>query len=217
MRGSISGHVARIQVQSDRNLTVVSLTGLTGNGQDDEHPFIQNIRFEGPRQKLLEGLAVGDCAFVEVLFTYAQWKTDAGEERSQNFMFGQTLYRTAPEQVIQKDGYVCPLHCVNEIRLRVRLVKDPSFKVQRGKRLCEARVACSDQGESHFYNLTAWHDLADALAKGQKGDTLMVTVKARKEKWTDLKGEHWRDHIEVRSLCRSPKSLQQGRLAQAGD
>ena len=132
-------------------------------------------------------------------------------------MHGNTLFKIEPDRVIQKNGYTCPLLSVNEIRLRVRLVRDAVFKVQAGKWICEARVACSDQGQSHYYNLTAWHDLADALSKAVKGDTLMATVKARKEKWTDAKGEHWRDHIEIRSMTRSPVALQSGRASQAGD
>jgi single-stranded DNA-binding protein len=216
MKGCISGYVARIEERTP-TLTIVSVTGLTGDGQDDEHPFIQNIRFDGRYRQLASGLNVGEFVYVDVTYTYHSWQTPSGEARSQNTMNGNTLYRIEPVEVIKKDGYVAPLFMVNEIRLRVRLVRDAVFKVQAGKRICEARVACSDQGQSHYYNLTAWHDLAEAMGKAVKGDTLMATVKARKEKWTDAKGEHWRDHIEVRSMTRSPIALQGARANLAGD
>ena len=216
MKGCISGYVARIENRTE-SLTIVSVTGLTGDGTDDEHPFIQNIRFDGRYRNLTDNLSVGEFIYTDVTYAYHSWQTPSGEARSQNTMHGNTLFKIEPDRVIQKNGYTCPLLSVNEIRLRVRLVRDAVFKVQAGKRICEARVACSDQGQSHYYNLTAWHDLADALGKAVKGDTLMATVKARKEKWTDAKGEHWRDHIEIRSMTRSPVALQSGRASQAGD
>ncbi|WP_407542924.1 single-stranded DNA-binding protein (plasmid) [Deinococcus radiomollis] len=216
MKGSISGYVARVEERTP-TLTIVSITGLTGDGQDDEHPFIQNIRFDGRYRQLASNLTVGEFVYVDVSYTYHNWQTPSGEARSQNTMNGNTLYRIEPVEVIKRDGYVCPLFMVNEIRLRVRLVRDVVFKVQAGKRICEARVACSDQGQAHYYNLTAWHDLASAMSKAVKGDTLMATVKARKEKWTDANGEHWRDHIEVRSMTRSPIVLQGARANLAGD
>lgn len=217
MKGSVSGYVARIQERPEQNLIVVTVTGLTGDGTDGEHPFIQNVRFEQHRRDLASGLSVGEFVFADVLLTYAQWKSPRGEARSQNFMMGQTLFRLEPQAVLSVNGYTCPLHCTNEIRLRVRLVRTPEYRLQGGKRVCEARVACTDSGQAHYYTLTAWHDLADALARGQKGDTLMATVKARKEKWVDASGEHWRDNIEIKSLCRSPAAVQTGRALQAGD
>ena len=217
MKGSVSGYVARIQACPEQGLVIVTITGLTGDGTDGEHPFIQNVRFEQHRRNLTEGLSVGEFIFADVLLTYAQWKSPRGEARAQNFMMGQTLFRMEPEAVVSVGGYTCALHCTNEVRLRVRLVRAPEFRVQGGKRVCEARVACTVDAQAHYYTLTAWHGLADALASGQKGDTLMATVKARKEKWVDASGEHWRDNIEIRSLCRSPAALQTGGLSRAGD
>jgi hypothetical protein len=57
MKGCISGYVARVEERTP-TLTIVSITGLTGDGTDDEHPFVQNIRFDGRYRQLANDVNV---------------------------------------------------------------------------------------------------------------------------------------------------------------
>lgn len=149
-------------------------------------------------------LTAGTPVLVEGRLNYRSWETDDGQRRSRVDVNANRVdvlsfgARRGETTVIDARGQHRLTDALNQVRLIGNLTRDaelrytPSatavtrFSVAVNERYRDRQG--NDQETTHFIDINAWRELAEACGDLKKGDPVFVTGRLVSDSWTDKEG-----------------------------
>lgn len=179
---------------------------VTGDdGAERELAWYHRVTLFGAQAELLSNqVQVGMPVLVEGRLNYRSWETPEGQRRSSldvNASRVDTLTfgaRTDEPTVVDARGQHRLRDALNQVMIVGNLTRDAELRyTPSGVAVTRFGVAVNerfrdrsgtDQERTHFVDVTAWRELAEAAGELKRGDGVFVQGRLVNDSWTDKEG-----------------------------
>ena len=196
---------------TQNGLAILELN-LAGNdhviGEDGESRHLawyhRATLFGAYAEIMVNQVAAGVPVLVEGRLNYSSWESPEGQRRSSINVNANRVEvlgfgaRRGEATVIDAKGQPRLVDALNQVMLIGNLTRDAELRyTPSGTGVTRYSIAVNErykdrtgqqQESTHFVDVTAWRDLAEACAELKKGDPVFVTGRLVNDSWTDKEG-----------------------------
>jgi len=172
----------------------------TVSGKTIQRTYHHHVRvIGGYASGLYSALKEGQPALAHGRLEQFRYTTKAGDDRSLTRIIadGVSLLTGDEPTITTETGRTILERGKNLVTIVGALTHQPELKTAKnGDPYLQTGVAVDEYGSTHYFNITAWRELARRLARANKGDAIHLTGQLVNHTWKD-KGGNTRHTVSV--------------------